>query len=138
MADINHVVMVGRLTRDAELRMLNNGTAVCKMSIAVNRRAKKQDQWVDEASFFDVSLWGKQAEVLQKYLTKGRQVVIQGELRQERWESNGEKRSRIEIHANYVQLIGSGERNGSQSNMPPSFEPPPITSGGDFEEDLPF
>jgi single-strand DNA-binding protein len=52
MADINHVVMVGRLTRDAELRMLNNGTAVCKMSIAVNRRAKKQDQWVDEASFF--------------------------------------------------------------------------------------
>lgn len=142
MADVNSVVLVGRLTRDGELRMLPNGTAVCRLSIAVNRKVKKQDQWVDDASFFEVSLWGKQAEVLHKYLTKGRQVAVQGELRQDRWESNGEKRSKVEIHANYVQLLGGGDRNGSGPSSPStsssSYEAPPAPQHDDFEEDVPF
>lgn len=142
MADVNSVVLVGRLTRDGELRMLPNGTAVCRLSIAVNRKVKKQDQWVDDASFFEVSLWGKQAEVLHKYLTKGRQVAVQGELRQDRWESNGEKRSKVEIHANYVQLLGGGDRNGGGPSAPStsssSYEAPPAPQHDDFEEDVPF
>ncbi len=140
MADINQVILVGRLTRDGDLRVLNNGTHVCKLSIAVNRKVKKQDQWIDEASFFDASLWGKQAEVLSKYLTKGRQVAIQGELRQDRWESNGEKRSKVEIHANYVQLLGGNDRNTVPAAPSSSYhdEAPSIPQGPDFEEDVPF
>ena len=71
MADINHVVLVGRLTRNAELKYTNNGAAVSKFSIAINQRRKKDDQWVDEAHFFDIVLWGKTAESLNQYLVKG-------------------------------------------------------------------
>lgn len=141
MADINHVVLVGRLTRDAELRVLSNGTQVCRLSLAVNRRVKKQEQWVDEASFFDVSVWGKQAEILNKYLTKGRQIAIQGELRQDRWETNGEKRSKVEVHAINVQLLGGNDRNsGPTAGGDPSvnLEIPPGPQVNDFEEDVPF
>lgn len=140
MTDLNHVVLIGRLTRDAELRVLNSGTAVCKMNIAVNRRVKRGDQWQDEGNFFDVSLWGKQAETLQKYLTKGKQVAIQGELRQDRWESsNGEKRSKVEIYANHVQLLGGfGERVQPSSAPSASYEAPPAPRQDDFEEDVPF
>jgi len=74
MADINHVVLVGRLTRNAELKYTNNGSAVSKFGLAINQRRKKDDQWVDEAHFFDIVLWGKTAESLNQYLVKGKQV----------------------------------------------------------------
>ncbi len=139
MADLNQVVLVGRLTRDAELRVLSTGTSVCKLSIAVNRRVKKGDQWIDEASFFDVSLWGKQGEALQKYLTKGKQIGVQGELRQDRWESNGEKRSKVEIHAENIQLLGGGgsEKTGGNGGSG-GYDAPPMPKHEDFEEDVPF
>jgi len=86
MADINHVVVVGRLTRDAELKYTNNGYAVSKVSIAVNQRRKINDQWTDEVSFFDVVIWGKTAEALKDYLVKGKQIGIEGKLHQSRWE----------------------------------------------------
>jgi len=106
MQDINSVTIVGRLTRDAELKMTAGGTACAKFSIAVNRRKKQGDSWVDEASFFDAVLWGKLAEAMQQYLTKGKQVAIQGELRQSRWEQEGQKRSRVEINVDNLQLLG--------------------------------
>ena len=87
--DINQVILVGRVTRDAELRYTAAGTALCNFSIAVNRRTKKGDQWQDEASFFDLTLWEKQAENLNKYLVKGTQVAVQGELRQDRGKKTG-------------------------------------------------
>jgi single-strand DNA-binding protein len=111
-ADINHVVLVGRLTRDAELKYTAGGQAVCKFSIAVNRNKKSGDQWVDEASFFDVTLWGRQGEAVNQYLVKGKQVGIDGELRQDRWEQDGQKRSKVEIVANNLQLLGSGSGGG--------------------------
>ncbi|MCL2211572.1 MAG: single-stranded DNA-binding protein [Treponema sp.] len=115
MADINHVVLIGRLTRDAELKYTAGGQAVCKFSIAVNRRKKNGDQWEDEANFFDIVLWGKQGESLQSYLTKGKMVGVDGELRQDRWQQDGQNRSKVEIIASYIQLLGGSGNNSSGS-----------------------
>jgi len=110
--DVNTVVLVGRLTRDSELKYTASGTALCNFSVAVNRRVRKQEQWTDEASFFDLTLWDKQAEGLSKYLVKGTQVAVQGELRQDRWEKDGQKQSKIQIFVNTIQLLGSGRGEG--------------------------
>ncbi|MFW5712654.1 MAG: single-stranded DNA-binding protein [Spirochaetota bacterium] len=137
--DINSVTLVGRLTRDAELKYTGGGTAVCKMSIAVNRSRKSGDQWQEEAHFFDIVVWGRQGEAIHQYLTKGKQIAVQGELRQNRWEQNGQQRSKVEINAQNVQLLGGpgGSRNESgpaQNNAPASY------GGGpeQFEDDIPF
>jgi single-strand DNA-binding protein len=164
MADLNHVVLIGRLTRDAELKYTANGQAVCKFSLAVNRRRKNGDQWEDEANFFDIVLWGKQGESLNQYLVKGKMVGIDGELRQDRWEQDGQKRSKVEIFANNLHLLGgspgasggggfSGASTGgssgpaadrhhfqSQGGSVPSYAG---ASGGDsgedgFADDIPF
>jgi len=113
MADLNHVILIGRLTRDAELKYTANGQAVCKFSLAVNRRRKNGDQWVEEANFFDIVLWGRQGETLNQYLIKGKQVAVHGELRQDRWEQDGQNRSKVEIVANNLQLLGGGQGSGS-------------------------
>ena len=116
MADINHVVLVGRLTRNAELKYTNNGAAVSKFSIAINQRRKKDDQWVDESHFFDIVLWGKTAESLNQYLVKGKQVGIEGQLRQNRWEQEGQARSKVEIFATNVMLLGGGRGGGGRQS----------------------
>ena len=148
MADINHVVLVGRLTRNAELKYTNNGAAVSKFSIAINQRRKKDDQWVDEAHFFDIVLWGKSAESINQYLVKGKQVGVEGQLRQNRWEQDGQARSKVEIFATNVMLLGSGGGGGRPGAVSPS-EGRGTGAGGDvpegggtapdaFEDDIPF
>ena len=114
MADLNHVVLIGRLTRDAELKSTASGQAVCKFSIAVNRRKKNGDQWEDEPNFFDIVVWGRQGESLHQYLVKGKMVGVDGELRQDRWQQDGQNRSKVEIIANYLQLLGGAP--GSSGN----------------------
>ncbi len=108
MADINRVTLVGRLTRDAELRHTSGGLAICSMGLAINRRRKQGDEWVDEANFFDIVLFGRLGEAISQYLTKGRQIGVDGELRHNRWEQDGQRRSKVEIIANNVQLLGGG------------------------------
>jgi len=147
MADLNHVVLIGRLTRDAEIKYTSGGQAVCKFSIAVNRRKKSGDQWEDEANFFDIVLWGKQGESLQSYLVKGKMVGIDGELRQDRWQQEGQNRSKIEIVASYVQLLGGGgsgsDRQSYSNNSSGNFssgESQSYNSSKDdgFTDDIPF
>jgi single-strand DNA-binding protein len=116
MADLNHVVLIGRLTRDAELKSISNGQAVCKFSIAVNRRRKNGDQWEDEPNFFDIVVWGRQGESLHQYLVKGKMVGVDGELRQDRWQQDGQNRSKVEIVANYLQLLGGNPGSGGSSS----------------------
>ncbi|MDR1429561.1 MAG: single-stranded DNA-binding protein [Spirochaetaceae bacterium] len=113
MADINRALLSGRLTRDAELKYTAGGQAVCKFSIAVNRRRKNGDQWVDEPNFFDVVLWGRQGEALNQYLIKGKTVTVDGELRQDRWEQDGQNRSKIEVVANTIVLGGNPGGGGN-------------------------
>ena len=113
--DINYVFEIGNLTRDEELKYTPGGMAVGSFSIAVNRRVKKGQDWVDEVNYFDVSIFGKQAESLKKFLTKGKRVGIVGYLKQDRWtDQNGQSRSAIKIVANDIQLLGGKE--GSQNN----------------------
>jgi single-strand DNA-binding protein len=113
MADINHVVLVGRLTRDAELKYTASGQAVCKFSIAINRRRKNGEQWEDEVNYFDIVLWGRQGESLNQYLLKGKQVGVDGELRQDRWQQDGQNRSKVEIVASNIQLLGGNPGGGA-------------------------
>lgn len=144
MADLNVVALVGRLTRDAELKYTNSGVAICKLGIAVNRRVKKEDTWQDEASFFDAVLIGRRGEAIAQYLVKGKQIGLRGELRQDRWEQDGQNRSRVEIFVNDIQLIGGGGgrgagaepagpaatgRGGSYQESPPA---------DNFDDDIPF
>jgi single-strand DNA-binding protein len=149
MADINHVVLVGRLTRNAELKYTNNGSAVSKFGIAINQRKKKDDQWVDEAHFFDIVLWGKTAESLNQYLVKGKQVGIEGQLRQDRWEQDGQARSKVEIVATNVMLLGSGSGSGGGGGRQAGPAPEAKAGGAEmgepsapapdnFEDDIPF
>jgi len=119
MNDLNQVMIIGRLTRDAELKYTAGGFAIASFSIAVNRKRKNGDQCVDEVSYFDVNLFGKSAENLNQYLIKGKQVGIQGELRQDRWEQDGQNRSKVIIVATNVQLLG-GNSGGSTGMAQPS------------------
>jgi single-strand DNA-binding protein len=117
MADINSVSIIGRLTRDAELKFTAGGGAVCNFSIAVNRRRKNGDQWEDEANFFDIVLFGKQGESLHQYLKKGKQIAIGGELKQDRWQTpEGQNRSKVVIIANLIQLLGGGNNNSNSAD----------------------
>lgn len=117
MADINNVTIIGRLTRDAELAYTPGGMAIATMGIALDRSVKKGEEWVQEANFFEVKCFGKQAENLKQYLTKGKQIGVQGYLRQERWEKDGQKQSKVVINANDIQLLGGRDsNNNSQDN----------------------
>jgi single-strand DNA-binding protein len=81
----------------------------------VNRRRKNGDQWVDEPTFFDIVLWGRQGETLNQYLVKGKLIGVDGELRQDRWEQDGQNRSKVEIVAANIQLLGGNPGSGSGS-----------------------
>jgi len=155
MADMNSVVLIGRLTRDAELKYTAGGMAVCKFAIAVGKKKKTGETWVEKTSFFDIMLWGKIGETLNQYLTKGKQIAVSGELHQNRWEQDGQTRSKIEIMAFNVQLLGSLAERTEKPETPqkrPSERPPsrpsvepdarPITPDDcippDFLDDIPF
>ena len=121
--DLNVVTLVGRLTRDSEIRYSQRGEAVVRFSVAVNRRKRNADgAWEDEANFFNCVYFGKSAEGINQYLSKGRQVALNGELRQNRYEVEGQSRSTIEILVNNLQLIGGSQNSqggrGDYSEQP--------------------
>jgi len=138
--DFNNAILIGRITRDSELKYTPSGTAVTKFSLAVNRKRKQGDEYVEEVSFFDITAWAKLAENLSQYLTKGKQVGVCGELRQDRWEDkDGNKRSKVGLTANAIQLLGGDKRQESA----PRQAAPPVQPGefptSDFvDDDIPF
>ena len=121
--DINRVTLVGRLTRDPELRHLPSGTAVLQMGLAVNGRQKDDaDNWTDKPNFFDIKVFGNQAEMLSQHLSKGRRVGIDGRLDWSSWEAqDGSKRSKVEVVANTVQFLDSrSDGEGGQREFVPA------------------
>ncbi len=109
--DLNTVALIGRLGQHAELKTSQYGTVSASFCIAVNRQVKKNDQYEEHTDWYDCVLYGKLAEALAQYMTKGTQLSIQGSLRQERWEDeHGGKHSRIRVVAQQVQLLGSPDR----------------------------
>ena len=143
MTDLNHVIEIGRLTRDISERdfgYTTGGTARLNLSIAVNRSVKKNGAWTDSVSFFDVTVWGKTAENIKAYLHKGKQIAVDGYLDQQRWEKDGIKYSKVVIIADRVQLL-VGNENWQQSApqaQQPAGEYQSAGSGDDFPEDIPF
>src|SRR5580704_16063263 len=134
MANLNRVLLIGNLTRDPEVRYTPKGTAVADIGIAVNRVYSGEDgEKKEEVTFVDVTLWGRQAEVAQEYLKKGRPVFIEGRLQLDTWDDKqtGQKRSRLRVVAENLQLLGSrqeGEGSSSPSSAPrrsPSVSAPP-------------
>jgi single-strand DNA-binding protein len=100
---INRVVVSGNLTRDPEMRALPSGTSLCQLGIAVNERVKDQSgNWSDRPNYFDVTVWAGVGEWVAKNLSKGDGIVIEGRLRFEQWEKDGQKRSRVSIVADSV------------------------------------
>ncbi len=135
MSDLNRVILVGRLTRDAELKY-HGETAMCSFSIAVNRSRKDQNgNRNDEVSYIDIVLWGRLAEAISKYMQKGKQVAVEGCLKQDRWtDQNSNQRSRLGVIAENVQLIG-GQNPGE--NAPKSTQN--IPNPDPFDDDgIPF
>ena len=158
--DLNKVILIGRLTHDAVLKYNTKGTAIAAVSIANNRSVKRDDNWETKVSYFDADIFGKTAENLKPYLTKGKMILIAGHLKQDRWEKDGQKFSRIKIEVEEVQLLGgNSSENPNSSNggtqpqfsampqnqvTPPQTAPaapapdPSLFSNDDFPEDIPF
>ncbi len=108
MASFNRVMLLGNLTRDIEVRHTPGGTAVTDMGMAVNdRRKNAQGEWVDEVTFVDVTLWGRTAEVAGEYLRKGSQVFIEGRLKLDSWEADGQKKYKLRVVGERMQMLGS-------------------------------
>lgn len=118
---LNSVNIMGNLTRDPEIRYTPSGAGVCSLSIANNRVYNKNGERVTEVSYFDIDVWGAQAENCSKYLSKGSGIVVEGRLRQDRWEKDGKTQSRVKITANAVHFLpkrqggGGGDYNNNNS-----------------------
>ena len=139
MADVNKVILIGRTTHEIDERSFGyttGGTARLNISIAVNRREKRNGEWADRVSYFDVTIWGKTAENIKPYLHKGKQIAVDGYLDQQRWEKDGVKYSKVVIIADNVQLLG-GNESAPQAQQP-AGEYQSAGSGDDFPEDIPF
>ncbi|AFG37646.1 single-stranded DNA-binding protein [Spirochaeta africana] len=139
--DINVVVLVGRLTRDAELRITSSGLAICKFPLAVNRRKKQGEEYVDQGEFFNMVLMGRYAEIMHPYLKKGKKVGIEGEMRQNRWQDEaGKNHSRVEVQVNKLNLLGDPRGGSHDATDSGPAAPPPAGSyaGGGFDDDVPF
>ena len=144
-ANINRVVLVGNLTRDPELRHTGGGTPVCSLRIAVNSRRKDPatGEWADKPNYFDVSVFGNQAESCNQYLAKGRPVAIDGRLEWREWEAqDGTKRQAVVIVADNVQFLGGRDSTAGEGNQ---FVPASVSSGSDADfagspadDDIPF
>jgi single-strand DNA-binding protein len=141
--DINRVTLVGRLTRDPELRHLPSGNPVLQMGLAVNGRQKDDEgNWTDKPNFFDVKVFGNQAEMLAQHLAKGRRVGIDGRLDWSSWEAqDGSKRSKVEVVAFQVQFLDSRTEGGEQREYVPAGDI--AADRSDFgpsssDDDIPF
>ena len=153
--NINRVVLTGNLTKDPDARSTGNGFPICKLRLAVNtrRRNNSTGDWEDKANFFDVTVFGRQAESCGQYLKKGRPLAIDGRLDWREYEVEGQKRQSVDIIAENVQFLGSREDTGNgngngyssgirtpESDIPADtsdFETAPVAAGVS-DDDIPF
>lgn len=157
MASFNKVILIGNLTRDPDLRVTANGSSICKIGIAVNRNFLTRDgERREETTFVDIDAFGKQAEVISKYLRKGRPLMVEGRLKLDQWESDGQKRSRLGVVLENFQFLsaredpvdqssrGSYEQRDPQGRPASSITPHEITDknfsndSDTLDEDVPF
>jgi len=153
MANFNRVILLGNLTRDIEVRSLPSGMSVADVSLAVNDRYKNQQgEWVEHANFIDCTAFGRSAEVMAQYLSKGRPVMVEGKLRYETWQDKqtGQNRNKIKVVIDNFQFVdsrdgggggggGGGGRGGQRQTSPAGGG---SQQGGGYEpvseDDIPF
>jgi single-strand DNA-binding protein len=146
MASFNRVILVGNLTRDVDVRFTKSGTPVTDLGLAINDRVKRNDEWVDETTFVDVTLWGRTAEVAGEYLSKGSPVLIEGRLKLDTWEQEGQKRHKLHVVGERMQMLGGkpgGGGGGGGGSRRGSSAEEAIASAGESAEappsdDIPF
>lgn len=148
MASYNRVILVGNLTRDPEIRYIPSGTAVSDVTVAVNERVKKNNEWVEETTFVDVTLWGRTAEIAGEYLSKGSPVLFEGRLRLDRWEKDGQKFSKLKVVGDRMQMLGSkggssgrsggGSSRSAREDDPFSAPTEEYSPSGPPDDDIPF
>jgi len=149
MASFNRVILVGNVTRDIELKYTGSGTAVTDIGMAVNDRRKNQSgEWIEETTFVDVTLWARTAEVASEYLSKGSSVLIEGRLKLDTWETDGQKKSKLRVVGERMQMLGSrgGGGGGGGGGGDKSFDdsqysqPAPAAQApaAPPEDDIPF
>jgi len=139
MASFNKVLLIGNLTRDPEVRATPKGTTVCSFSLAMNRRYRTEGgEDRDETTFVDIESYGKQAELIGKYLSKGRPLMVEGRLKLDSWEKNGEKRSRLKVVMENFQFMGGRDDNSGSDYE--SVSPASRRSSSSVEDDdeIPF
>ncbi|EAQ82476.1 single-stranded DNA-binding protein [Blastopirellula marina] len=121
MASFNRVILVGNVTRDIEVRYIQSGSAVAEIGLAVNdRRKTASGEWVDETTFVDVTLWGRTAEIAGEYLSKGSPVLIEGRLKLDTWETDGQKRSKLRVVGEKMQMLSPRGAGGGGGQAGPS------------------
>jgi single-strand DNA-binding protein len=143
--DLNRVALIGRLTRDPELKYIQNGSAVAHFTIASNRiYTTNTGEKKEEVSYFDCTAWGKMGEILAEYCQKGRRIAVEGRLQQRRWEDQeGSKKSKVEVVADNIQFL-DGKQSSEQTVSSASSEAPQpvgVSGGGDnpfSDDDIPF
>jgi len=122
MASVNIVLLAGNLTREVELTYTGAGTAMAKFGMAMNEKYKKGDEWVKKPIFVDITVWGRQAETCQEFLSKGSPCIVEGKLNFSQWEQeDGTRRSKIDVTANRVQFLGratKGEKAEPDDDVP--------------------
>jgi len=130
MASVNKVILIGNLGKDPELRFTQSGHAVCTLSMATNREYTKGEEKVKETEWHRVVVWGKQAEAVGQYMTKGRSIYIEGRLQTRSWEADGITRYVTEVVAQVVQFLGNG--GGAKGpDRQPGYVPPGMTNDDD-------
>ncbi|HMO15816.1 MAG TPA: single-stranded DNA-binding protein [Pirellulaceae bacterium] len=124
MASFNRVILVGNITRDIELRKTPQGTPVVDIGLAVNEKVKRNDEWVEETTFVDVTLWGRTAEVAGEYLAKGSSVLIEGRLKYDSWDQDGQKRHKLKVIGERMQMLGGRGGGGHRVDSGDQFSEP--------------
>jgi len=123
MSCYNRVILIGHLTRTPELNFTaDSGKAVCEVGLAVNERFKREDQWVEEVTFVDITYWGKTAEVLAEYCPKGTPLLVEGKLQLSTWEKDGQKRSKLRVVCQKMLMLGGPKKDGKQPSAETSSE----------------
>lgn len=137
---INRVCISGNLTRDPELRSTAGGTSVMGFGVAVNERRKnsRTGEWEDYPNFVDCTLFGKRAEALEQYLSKGTKVAVEGRLRYSSWEKDGQKRSKLGVIVEEVELMSRRDGEQYQSYAQQGYQQAPQVQEACYDEDIPF
>ena len=132
MASFNKVILMGNLTRDPEMRVTPNGNSICKLGLAVSRAYSTRDgERREETTFVDIDAFGKQAEVIAKYMRKGRPIMIEGRLKLDQWEtSDGQKRSKLGVVLENFQFLGGRDENAPTGGGYENSSPPPRAQSG--------